>query len=492
MSSFWPINSANYIPLCCNVSQNVTPSCADFWGINMVVRRAVEVLGILAAIALSGCAMSPGAEVPRAAMCNLPRHHLAVEIKGGGDGPAFTQSAGQTSLADEIRQAYSTPSALASDPVSPSMLFLSGGSQHGAFGAGYLDGWAKTRPDGLPRFKVVTGISTGAILSTFAFLDRTSVAVNEYSINNERKVLTPFVKHGSDVRLTDALVVARRGALGNLAPLRERMRKLIDDRLLREIAGENSVGRRLYVGAVDVDSGEAVAIDMTALAERYRKEADNHDTVAATRTAACYVEAVMASSTVPLAALPVFIDNRMYIDGGARFGVFSDEIGELIDSRTQAFTAKLDADLRRGRSSPYSPSVFVVINGTLEMKAQCGKADGCVKFNADGLDGAHEKWNLIGLAGRSVSILINQVYRLSTSRILAPRPAGSFQGRLARIGRDAASFNLAIDGIERSCADWEHADTVEARPVEFHPRYMRCLIAYGAKRGAGSGWREFD
>ena len=45
---------------------------------------------------------------------------------------------------------------------------ISGGGENGAFGAGLLVGWtaAGTRPS----FKVVTGISTGALTAPFAFL----------------------------------------------------------------------------------------------------------------------------------------------------------------------------------------------------------------------------------------------------------------------------------------------------------------------------------
>lgn len=41
-------------------------------------------------------------------------------------------------------------------------LALSGGSDNGAFGAGLLVGWSETGTR--PTFKVVTGISTGALL----------------------------------------------------------------------------------------------------------------------------------------------------------------------------------------------------------------------------------------------------------------------------------------------------------------------------------------
>jgi predicted acylesterase/phospholipase RssA len=48
------------------------------------------------------------------------------------------------------------------------VLALSGGGANGAFGAGLLNGWtaAGTRP----VFKLVTGLSTGALIAPFAFL----------------------------------------------------------------------------------------------------------------------------------------------------------------------------------------------------------------------------------------------------------------------------------------------------------------------------------
>ena len=48
------------------------------------------------------------------------------------------------------------------------VLLVSGGGSHGAYGAGLLNGWSErgTRP----RFKVVTGISTGALIAPYAFL----------------------------------------------------------------------------------------------------------------------------------------------------------------------------------------------------------------------------------------------------------------------------------------------------------------------------------
>jgi predicted acylesterase/phospholipase RssA len=47
-------------------------------------------------------------------------------------------------------------------------LALSGGGAHGAFGAGFIYGW--TEMSTMPEFKIVTGISTGALIACLTFL----------------------------------------------------------------------------------------------------------------------------------------------------------------------------------------------------------------------------------------------------------------------------------------------------------------------------------
>ena len=54
-------------------------------------------------------------------------------------------------------------------PLPPvSFLALSGGGDDGAFGAGLLCGW--TVAGNRPEFKLVTGVSAGALIAPFAFL----------------------------------------------------------------------------------------------------------------------------------------------------------------------------------------------------------------------------------------------------------------------------------------------------------------------------------
>ena len=51
------------------------------------------------------------------------------------------------------------------------VLVISGGGDWDAFGAGFLKGWSRVQgPLARPEFAVVTGVSTGALISPFAFL----------------------------------------------------------------------------------------------------------------------------------------------------------------------------------------------------------------------------------------------------------------------------------------------------------------------------------
>ena len=53
-------------------------------------------------------------------------------------------------------------------PAPEHLLAISGGSDNGAFGAGLLAGW--TANGTRPEFRIVTGVSAGALTAPFAFL----------------------------------------------------------------------------------------------------------------------------------------------------------------------------------------------------------------------------------------------------------------------------------------------------------------------------------
>jgi len=50
----------------------------------------------------------------------------------------------------------------------PAIFLAVSGGDNGAFGAGLLNGW--TQAGNRPDFKLVTGVSTGALIAPFAFL----------------------------------------------------------------------------------------------------------------------------------------------------------------------------------------------------------------------------------------------------------------------------------------------------------------------------------
>ena len=42
-------------------------------------------------------------------------------------------------------------------------------------------------------------------------------------------------------------------------------------------------------------------------------------------------------------------------------------------------------------------------------------------------------------------------------------------------------LKLKEDISERTCSEWKDKDIEIDSPLEFHPRYMHCLISYGRK-----------
>ena len=72
-------------------------------------------------------------------------------------------------LASIERERDLTRAQLGTEKLGPAVfLAISGGGDDGAFGAGILNGWTKSGKR--PEFKLVTGVSTGALIAPFAFL----------------------------------------------------------------------------------------------------------------------------------------------------------------------------------------------------------------------------------------------------------------------------------------------------------------------------------
>ncbi len=180
------------------------------------------------------------------------------------------------------------------------VLLLSGGGSLGAFGAGVLVGW--TESGNRPVFNVVTGVSTGALMATLAFLGPRydATLTRAYTqISN------------SDVYKRRGIVgFARKASLYDRGPLEAMIAEIVDDALLAEVAAEHKKGRRLYVATTNLDAGISTVWDMGRLASF-----PSPDRVQ------LYRDVLAASAAVPGVFSPVYINQgslpaTMHVDGG--------------------------------------------------------------------------------------------------------------------------------------------------------------------------------
>jgi predicted acylesterase/phospholipase RssA len=212
------------------------------------------------------------------------------------------------------------------------ILVLSGGGADGAFGAGVLVGWSET---GLrPRFDVVTGVSTGALMATLVFLgsEYDSVLKDVYTTVDSDDI---YKKKGIKAVFSDSLL--------DYTPLKDKVESLVTDELLDRVAREHDAGRRLYVATTNLDSGDVVVWDMGFIA------ASGHpDRVK------IYQQVLLASAAVPGLFKPVYIRpsesskaRQMHVDGGVKAPVL-----------LRAFMLKQPAARR---------SVYVIVNSQMKL-----------------------------------------------------------------------------------------------------------------------------
>ena len=204
-------------------------------------------------------------------------------------------------------------------------LALSGGGGDGAFGAGILCGW--TEAGTRPQFKLVTGISTGALIAPFAFLDP------EYDAKLKEAYTTISDKDIYKVpsKLKLLLNLGRIEAVASTAPLAELLTHLIDDQMIQKIAAEHNKGRRLLVGTTQLDAQRQVIWNLGAIAASGHPDAPK-----------LIRQVLRASASIPVAFQPVYIKvkaggqeyDEMHVDGGVRAEVM------LYEEALNLFTAR--------------------------------------------------------------------------------------------------------------------------------------------------------
>jgi hypothetical protein len=250
---------------------------------------------------------------------NLPRNAIPIDEMQQAEVPGFP---GVRAWAGHLSETFQADMQLSmsqegdvfldrtNDKYVYSVLALSGGGSNGAFGAGVLNGWTKSGRR--PPFKLITGISTGALIAPFAFLGR------EYDIE-----LEDFYTHISTPDILEKLGLFKflnnPESFASTKPLQRLLEQVITEDLIRAIASKHKLGYRLYIGTTHLDAQQLMIWNMGMIASSESAGAIE-----------LFRSIMLASASVPVIFPPVLIQveangelyDEMHVDGGASVQVF--------------------------------------------------------------------------------------------------------------------------------------------------------------------------
>lgn len=368
--------------------------------------RAIA-MALGAAMLLSGCVSMERPEIDPAIIA-------AAQPEGAG--------AGARSYAD-----VALPRAATVADHDYAVLALSGGGPDGAYGAGLLKGWsdAGTRP----RFAVVTGVSTGALIAPLAF------AGPAY---DDRLAQLYTGQHLSTLlRGGPGIVGALRGPnIYSNKRLAALIASAVDAQLLSAIAEEHRAGRRLYVVTANLDAERLAIWDMGAIAASGDDGAPE-----------LFRSILLAAASIPVALPPVPIAAS---SGGAPI---TEMHADATLFRLFYFDATLlpDAGQRRCGTAARRCALYVIAHNKLVAEPRTVKL------------------STAAVLTRSVATLVK---------------AGAGQSlRLAREVADGAATRFHLAFLE--------TDAEGVSPIDFDQDYMAGLYALGRERAVkGTAWRN--
>jgi hypothetical protein len=305
-----------------------------------------------------------------------------------------------------------------------SYLAISGGGDNGAFTAGFLNGWTKagTRPE----FKIVTGVSTGALIAPFAFLGP--------AYDGVLKSLYVNVSPKDIVTERGFYSILLKDAMNDSTPLWQLLEAHVTQQMVDAIGAEYAKGRLLFLATTNLDARRPVIWNITKIAASRRPEALN-----------LVRKIMLASASIPGAFPPVMFNveangktfEEMHVDGSTTAQVFVYWTGVQLKKIAE------ESGAERARK------VYVLCNARLD-----------------------PEWGEV--ERRTLPITLQAIVTMIEYHVI---------GDLFRIydvtKRDGTDFNLAYIP-----ASFRFAHT-----TQFDTAYMRQLYAYGFEQAAaGYQW----
>ena len=259
----------------------------------MLTPKYIAVVASLLILALSGCTSG----TPRALSTKGTPYAALVNGKDPINPDRFVIKQGAVYASEEdLFRYYEKERGHALN-----ILLHSGGGQN-AFGAGMLAGWRKagTRPE----FDMVTGVSTGALLATHAFLGTPA---------DDRVLEKIFTEVKAGNIYTERSIFSILGGASSLLetdPLKELIARYVTQEVLDRVAAEHAKGRRLWVGATNLDYAQTWAWNLSLIAAEGGPGALE-----------LYRKVLRASSAFPIMFPPVKINGHLFADGAVRANI---------------------------------------------------------------------------------------------------------------------------------------------------------------------------
>lgn len=327
---------------------NARASSVDMrWALSKVL---CALLALGTAAAMSGCGTARPRDPPENLACGLVKNELIVEDSFVR---VFTAS-----------QARPRPMGVAKPPFT--VLSLSAGGEFGAYGAGFLGGWAAAGSSAVPvarsNVQVITGVSTGSMVATHAFLGE------EATVEKVFRELS-----GEDVHVERSkLSLLTANSLLKADGKDRIIATFITPEVVQRVVEKSENGTRgLYIGVVDLDTGQFLRIDMVKLARTVEPASLRLD---------CFRAILGASAAIPVAFPPKFVDGRMLVDGGARRHLFFTDLGPVAKDPdvTKNVISFVHGDLAVGAEQPVDNGVLQIAGRMAEVFTDQGLKESIV------------------------------------------------------------------------------------------------------------------